>query len=99
MAFSYTINRDVVIGGPLHMLVGTWSGLVGDAPGTLNVSGIVYACDFYPTQPDNVGIGTAIGEVPVGFNTTSTNGTNFTTITVYNQANVTNGTFMIVHTG
>lgn len=88
MAFT-TSNVQKSYFGNLKVLVGDWSGTIGDAPGTIQVEGgRVYISEVTAegaAQPYQI-------EIPVS---TSTSGS-VTTVTIYNQ-NTTSGQFIIIY--
>lgn len=90
MAFSTSNVRRCSLGGNLKLTVGDWTGAAGDAAGTLTVeAGKVYQAQFLP----NV---TAVArEVNVAVSPSGSSG--IVTLTVYNSAAVTAGTFSIIH--
>ena len=77
--------------GAIHQTVGTWTHTVGAAMETLEVSGIVYRATFM----NNDSSGTRSVEIPISISTAS----NISTITIYNNADVTAGTFIVDHVG
>lgn len=88
MAFATTNVKKSVFGN-MKVLVGNWSGAVGDAPGTIQVEGgQVYLANFQP----QLSSGAQMLET-----FSSPSGTaGVVTLTVYNQAAVTSGTFIII---
>ena len=87
MAFSSTINNVQYIGPGKRQLSGTWSGLYGDAAGTMTVSGTVIASRFDKYDSDLTYQG------PARCSTSVTSG--ITTLTINNQDNVVNGQFTL----
>ena len=87
MAFSATVNNVQYIGPGKRQLSGTWSGLAGDAAGTMTVSGTVIDAKFKKFDADNT-----FGE-PIRCSSSITSG--ITTLTVNNQDNVVNGQFTL----
>lgn len=87
MAFSSTINNVQYIGPGKRQLSGTWSGLAGDAAGTMSVSGTVIKTHFEKFDADN----TSQGLARCSSSTTS----GITTLTINNQDNVVNGQFTL----
>lgn len=87
MAFATSqVYPDVC--GTMKMLKGAWSGTAGDAPGTFAVAGgIIHEAMFQ--DMDSTGPTTYIAPT-----SNSTSGY-ITTITVYNNQNVTSGRFVI----
>ena len=89
MAFATSNVKSASIGGGFKLTVGDWTGSAGDAAGTLTVAaGKVYHAQFLP----NITSGNyqpAIGVSPSGT-------AGIVTVTVYNSAAVTAGTFSIV---
>lgn len=93
MAFSATVRNSASLGPSLKMTVGDWSGLAGDAAGTIDVSGgyVVGALFFKMDTQGNTS--------QVFPNTGVSVSGSVTTITVQNQDNVTTGRFIIIHGG
>jgi len=88
MAFA-TSNVKKSIFGNMKVLVGNWSGLAGDAPGSIQVEGgQVYLANFQPQQSSGPSM------VETFSSPSGTSG--IVTVTVYNQAAVTNGTFILI---
>ena len=87
MAFSATINNVQYIGPGKRQLSGTWSGLYGDAAGTMTVSGTVVSAKFEKMDADN----TFQGNARCSSSITS----GITTLTINNQDNVVNGQFTL----
>jgi len=89
MAFA-TANVRTTVFGNLRVTYGDWTGSVGDAAGTIGVAGgRVYLAEFTSEggeTPYQI-------EVPVSVSTSGT----VSTVTVYNQAAVGTGRFIIVH--
>lgn len=86
MAFG-TSNLAVKNNGTIRALVGNWSCLSGDAPGTIDIgSGYVASYDFDPAST------VSPSEKPLV--TASVSG-GITTLTVYHHKTVTNGKFKI----
>jgi|HubBroStandDraft_6_1064221.scaffolds.fasta_scaffold456707_3 hypothetical protein len=91
MAFAYAINNIAYLGAGLTKLSGTWSGVAGDASGSVPVSGTVIKADFQKFDND----GTYGGLCRVSSSTSS----GITTVTVNNQDNVVSGYFTIEKLG
>lgn len=90
MAFSAAVKASAHLGPGLKMTVGTWSGIAGDAAGTITVSGAhVWGALFFKMDNDNT------SQVFPKFSVATSGST--TTITVQNQDNVTTGRFVIYH--
>ena len=87
MAFSATINNVQYVGPGKRQLSGTWTGLVGDAAGSMSVSGTVVSARFEKMDADN----TFQGNARCSVSTTS----GITTLTIQNQDNVVNGFFTL----
>ena len=87
MAFSSTINNVQYIGPGKRQLSGTWSGLYGDAAGTMTVSGTVIQARFDKFDSDLTYQG------PARCSSSITSG--ITTLTINNQDNVVNGQFTL----
>ena len=90
MAFA-TQNVQGSAFGNLRVTYGQWTGVLGDASGTIGVAGGQVWVALFVTQ-DSSG---AYMHADLRY-TTSTTGS-VTTITVYNHAAVTNGRFLIIH--
>lgn len=89
MAFATSNVRSCSLGGNLKLTVGDWTGAQADAAGTIDVAaGKVYAAQFLP----NVTSGEF--SVPIAVSPSGTSG--ILTLTVYNGATVTAGTFSII---
>lgn len=87
MAFA-TSNLSRENYGSVNVLRGNWTGTVGDAAGTVTVAGgAVFSAHF----EDNLTSGPDQGLVPVSVSTSSGQ----STVSVYNHATVTSGTFEI----
>jgi len=90
MAFA-TSNNTKTVYGNMNVLKGNWSGLAADAPGTITLGGgQVFLFSFLP---DVTAGPVQINAVPVSWS--SSNGV--LTVTVYNTAPVTNGTYLIIY--
>jgi hypothetical protein len=87
MAFSATVYNTVYYGPCRSSLSGTWSGLAGDAAGTMSVGGVVTKANFYKFDNDN-----SWQIIP---RVTSSIISGITTLTINNQDNVVNGYFEI----
>lgn len=87
MAFTATVSGVRYNGPGSSTLFGTWSGLAGDAAGTLAVSGVVYDARFSKFDADNTN--------QILPRVTSSLSANNTTLTINNQDNVTTGYFII----
>ena len=88
MAFATTNVKSSVFGNQ-RVLVGDWTGDVGDAAGTVEFAGgRVYLAKF--TDQD----GTAPYQIEIPVKVTITG--SVATVTVYNQSSVTTGRFIIV---
>lgn len=90
MAFSATVKASAYLGPGLKMTVGDWSGVAGDAAGTLKVSGRYWGGLFFDAdvQGNTSQIFPNVGESVAG---------SVTTLTIQNQDNVTSGRFVILH--
>ena len=90
MAFATSNIKSASIGGALKLTTGDWTGAAADAAGTMTVAaGKVYLTQFLP----NISSGSYQPAVA-----TSPSGTaGIVTVTVYNSALVTAGTFSIIH--
>ena len=88
MAFSSTTIQTSELGGGLHITVGTWSGSANDAAGTVTIpGGAVYLASFVTVD--------ASGQMsPVGFTESVSN--TVITLTINNDATVTDGRFVII---
>jgi hypothetical protein len=87
MAFSATINNTCYMGPGRTSLSGSWSGLAGDAAGTLTVAGTVIKANFYKFDNDNTWQMIARPTTSVA--------SGITTLTINNQDNVVTGYFEI----
>lgn len=89
MAFATTNVRSVNLGGNLKMTVGDWSGAVGDAAGSFQMSaGKIYLAEFLT----NITTGAQTVEINVSPSGTA----GIVTLTVYNGGTVTAGTFAVI---
>lgn len=88
MAFA-TANVRTTAFGNLRATYGDWTGSVGDSAGSIGVGGgRVYLAEF-----NQESTGAQQNDVPVSVSTSG----GVTTVTVYNQATVTAGRFLIIH--
>jgi hypothetical protein len=87
MAFSATVNNVQYIGPGKRQLSGTWSGIAGDAAGTMTVSGTVIHAAFEKFDADNTSQGLA--------RCSSSISSGITTLTVNNEDNVVTGYFTL----
>lgn len=87
MAFSSTILNTAYLGPGMTQITGSWSGAVGDAAGSMTVSGTVVSAQFEKFDADNTfqGMARCSNSVASGIST----------LTVNNQDNVVNGYFTI----
>ena len=89
MAFSSTPQTRVPLGGSLKLYIGTWSGAVGDSAGTITLQGaklfggavITQDANGYWTYTPFKGVDSTTGTI---------------TITVYNNADVTEGRYFFL---
>lgn len=89
MAFATTNVRSCSLGGNLRLTVGDWTGAQADAAGTLTLAaGKVYQAQF-------LGNGTS-GEFNVNVQVSPSGTAGILTLTVYNAADVSAGTFSII---
>ncbi len=89
MAFATSNVRSCSLGGNLRLTVGDWTGAQADAAGTLTLAaGKVYQAQFLP----NITSGEYTANVLVSPSGTA----GIVTLTVYNGADVTAGTFSII---
>ncbi len=91
MAFSSTIQNTQYLGPGKTVLTGIWSGLAGDAAGSLAIAGIVTRADFAKFDADNSYQGNA--------RVSSSVSSGITTLTINNQDNVVTGYFTIEKLG
>lgn len=91
MAFSSTIQNVQYAGPGKTILSGIWSGVAGDAAGSLAVSGTVTKADFIKFDSDNTFQGNA--------RVSSSVSSGISTLTINNQDNVTTGYFTIEKLG
>lgn len=87
MAFSATVYNTQYLGPGRVSITGTWSGLAGDAAGTMQIGGVVVNAVFTKFDADNT---SQILPRP-----SSTISGGITTLTINNQDNVTTGYFII----
>ena len=89
MAFATANVKSVSLGGALKLTVGDWSGVAGDAPGSVQIgAGKVYQAQFLPDL--------AAGPAPVDVAVSPSGTAGIVTLTVYNTATVTAGQFSII---
>lgn len=89
MAFATTNVRSCALGGNLRLTVGDWTGSQADAAGTIDLAaGKVYHAQFLA----NVTSGEYTANVMVSPSGTA----GIVTLTVYNGADVSAGTFSII---
>lgn len=91
MAFSATINNIQYMGPGSKQFTGIWSGASGDAAGTMSIAGVVTQTDF-----DNYDVTNSYQIRP---RCSSSVASGITTLTINNQADVTNGYFTITVLG
>lgn len=91
MSFSATIQNVQYLGPSLTKLSGTWSGVAGDAAGTMTIAGTVIKADFQKFDNDNTYQGLA--------RCSSSVASGITTLTINNQDNVVSGYFTIEKLG
>lgn len=87
MAFASTVNNIQYMGPGKRVISGTWTGLAGDAAGTMTVGGTVTSARFEKFDNDQT-----FAQPVRCFNSVSSG---ISTITVQNQDNVVNGQFTI----
>ena len=87
MAFSATIQNTSYMGPGRTSLTGNWSGLAGDAAGSMTIAGNVIKANFYKFDNDNS------WQMIPRVSTSVTAG--ISTLTINNQDNVVNGFFEI----
>lgn len=89
MAFATTNVQGGSAVGPLKFYCGDWSGLPGDASGTVTLGGgRCYMAEFRNGDSDNP---KEVPEVDIS----ESSGT--ITLTVHNHMNVTNGRFLVIY--
>lgn len=89
MAFA-TAHVKTCSFGPLKVTFGNWSGSQADAAGSIGVAGgRVYLSQFLPNVSS--------GEFTPKIGTSHSTSGSITTVTVYNSGDVTDGTFLIIH--
>ena len=90
MAFATSNIKSASIGGSLKLTTGDWTGAAADAAGSMTVAaGKVYHAQFLP----NITSGSYQPAIAISPSGTS----GIVTITVYNSALVSAGTFSIIH--
>ena len=96
MAFSSTVRGVANLGGPcgLRVMHGDWSGLAGDAAGTITVGGRFLGSLWFKNDSSSVNQNTSqiFPDVDWDGNTPGT-------LTVQNQDNVTTGSFLVFSLG
>lgn len=89
MAFATALVKTCNF-GPLKVTFGDWTGSQADAAGSIGVAGgRVYLTQFSGN--------TSSGEYTPKTETSYSTSGNISTVTVYNSADVTAGTFLIIH--
>ena len=89
MAFATSNVRSCSIGGNLKLTVGDWTGVQADEAGSLTLAaGKVYQAQFLPNVTD--------GKYTVDVKVSPSGTAGIVTLTVYNGATVTAGTFSII---
>lgn len=91
MAFSATVYNTQYMGPGKTKISGSWSGLAGDAAGSMAVSGLVTQANFYKFDNDNTW-----GIIP---RVTTAVATGISTLTINNADNVVTGYFEIEKLG
>lgn len=91
MAFAATVFNTQYLGPSKTVLSGTWSGVSGDAAGSMSIGGIVTSARFEKFDSDNTFQGLA--------RCSSSVSSGITTLTINNQDNVTTGYFTIEKLG
>lgn len=87
MAFSATIRNTQYYGAGRTSYSGDWSGLAGDAAGSMQIGGVVVQAVFQKMTADQT-----FEIIP---KVTSSFASGITTLTIENQDNVTTGYFTI----
>lgn len=88
MAFTTSTVTSTPIGGNVRIITGLWSGSAGDAAGTFTFGGALIGSLWFDNDAN-----TQSNQIfPAVSNSVSGN---ITTLTVQNQDNITNGTFII----
>ena len=93
MAFSYAITQSVPLAAGARMIIGTWTGSLGDAAGTIAIAGAPMGPSVFQKLDSKDNTYEIIARV--GASTTS----GITTYTIENQDVVTNGYFSVIHGG
>lgn len=89
MAFATSNVKSASIGGAYKLTTGDWTGAQADAAGTLTVAaGKVYQAQFLPNLTS--------GEYQPAIAISPSGTSGIVTVTVYNSAEVTAGTFSII---
>ena len=94
MAFSATVRGSAYFGANLRLTYGDWSGAVGDTAGTLSVGGRIIGSLWFKNDSTSVNAGTT--QI---FPTVQWDGLIPGTLTIQNQDNVTNGSFLLFSLG
>lgn len=93
MAFA-TTNVQVSYAPPMKIMIGDWSGAVGDAAGTISIGGRYIGSLWFKNDTTTVNAGQS--QI---FPTVQWDGNVPGTLTVQNQDNVTTGSFIIFTRG
>ena len=95
MAFSATVRGSAYLGASIRMTYGDWSGLAGDAAGTIAVAGRFVGSLWF--KNDSTTVNNQSNQVfpAVNWDGNSIPGN----LTIQNQDNVTNGSFILFSLG
>lgn len=95
MAFSATVRGVAYMGPGLRITYGDWSGAVGDAAGTISVSGRYLGSLWFKNDSTTVNATTSQTLPVVNWDASVSPGN----LTIQNQDNVTNGSFLLFSLG
>ena len=95
MAFSTTVRNIAYIGSGLRVTIGDWSGATGDAAGTISVAGRYIGSLWFKNDTTSVNQNSQQVFPAVNWDGNASPGN----LTVQNQDNVTNGSFLLFSIG
>jgi hypothetical protein len=95
MAFSATVRGSAYMGAALRVTYGDWSGASGDAAGTISVPGRYLGSLWFKNDTTTVNANTSQAFPVVNWDGNAAPGA----LTVQNQDNVTNGSFLLFSLG
>lgn len=94
MAFSATVRGSAYMGAGLRVTYGDWSGLAGDAAGTITTAGSYIGSLWF--KNDTTSVNASSSQI---FPSVQSDGNVPSALTVQNQDNVTTGRFIVFSLG